>query len=354
MGPKSKDQILQKWDPVSKRLVNIYIHPPIPPPGTILTILGVSYARPAGVPTFSYSISSDTADSVNVKIYNNGFITQPVDGTQVATIDYDMVPGTNISASTTSLTWNDIYNRYLYIVATPSNGAPVYSELVRVPNPVQTTLAVVTAAHTFTSLQSLVTYQISSDIADYVNVEVYNNGLDISPLAGTPLGPTSAGSIFPASNLNGTIELPLDADILNQYLYIVATPSNGSPVFSSAIFVPNPDVTIITLDTVNAMYGNPDTTFSFTFTSSTKDDVNVVVYNNGLESIDYVGTEIAGTSTGYDAFPAVPISATITFDSTIFTADPVDTLAYYLYIIVTPRNGASVTSALKPIYVPPI
>jgi hypothetical protein len=86
MGPKSKDQILQKWDPVSRTLVNIYIHPP-PEPAAVV---------PA-------AITSAVLDGNSAELTINWTVTQALSVTLYLYDGYDsIVEFIDISGGTTS------------------------------------------------------------------------------------------------------------------------------------------------------------------------------------------------------------------------------------------------------------
>ena len=129
MGPKSKDQILQKWDPLSKRLVNIYqreiIIPPVVPERTHITIddINLSYQIDSGDGVFfTYRLLSDKNDIVNVTLYRS-------DGTPIGSADpRNIIAGSTDFIDGIDINYTDgLIGTFLYIVVTPTDGDPVVS-----------------------------------------------------------------------------------------------------------------------------------------------------------------------------------------------------------------------------------
>ena len=135
MGPKAKEQILQKWDPVSKRLVNIHQHgyTPPPPARTHITIADITLSYPSdpgdGV-FFVYRLLSDKDDIVNVALYrSNGTFIGSASPRSIIAGATDFIDGININ-----YTSGDIGSS-LYIVVTPTSGDPVVSGMLVVVTP---------------------------------------------------------------------------------------------------------------------------------------------------------------------------------------------------------------------------
>jgi hypothetical protein len=133
MNAKSKDQILQKWDPVSKRLVNIHQHEvvvppvaPVAPERTHVTIdaINLNYPSDEGDAVFfTYRLVSDKNDIVNVALYRSN-------GTLIARAEpLNVVAGTTVDGIDINYTDGDV-GTSVYIVVSPTNGDPVVSGML--------------------------------------------------------------------------------------------------------------------------------------------------------------------------------------------------------------------------------
>ena len=241
MGPKSKDQILQKWDPVSKRLVNIYqreiIIPPVAPVAPVaperthITIddINLSYQLDAGDGVFfTYRLLSDKNDIVNVTLYRS-------DGTPIGSAD----PRNIIAGSTDFIDGIDINHTIglvgtlLYIVVTPTDGDPVVSGQLRVQlRPTIATLSAVSFTYN-PSANSSFTYTVSLNVTDPVSVAPYDNGTESDIINGSVIGATDTYTVYPGNPVTANAIIDVDDMNAGNYYYVLVQPENGPPVVSA-------------------------------------------------------------------------------------------------------------------------
>jgi hypothetical protein len=133
-GPKVKEQILQKWDPVSRSLVNIHkITPPVPKTNIIITYAAFNYSL-SGTSTVSYDISTDLADTVTINIYDNGPVNNTIQGTPFATPTVlTMSAQSNLSDFIEIPSDSLVEGNFYYLNVSPTNGPSVQSSLFEVP-----------------------------------------------------------------------------------------------------------------------------------------------------------------------------------------------------------------------------
>lgn len=129
MSPKSKDQILQKWDPVSKSLLNIYVHPPPPPPAAVsnVTITPIPPLYELAIINFDSTKPSDG----QIDLYTNS--SNMIEGAQFQT----SIPYTSETSIPITQGTGGQFGVYYFAVVTPTGGLPVYSPIVYVPNVIQ-------------------------------------------------------------------------------------------------------------------------------------------------------------------------------------------------------------------------
>jgi hypothetical protein len=237
MGPKSKDQILQKWDPVSKRLVNIHqraiVIPPVAPERTHITIddINLSYQIDAGDGVFfTYRLLSDKNDTINVALYqSNGTFIGSADPQNIIAGSTNFIDGIDINYT------NGLVGTLLYIVATPTDGDPVVSGQLMVElRPTIATLSAVSFIYSAMGDSSF-TYTISVNVAESVTVTPYDNGTESVIINGSSIGVSDTYVVYPDDPITTIALIQNDNMTPGNYYYLLVEPENG-PVVVSGLF----------------------------------------------------------------------------------------------------------------------
>ena len=335
MGPKVKEQILQKWDPVSKRLVNIHQHgyTPPPPARTHITIANIMLNYPTdpgdGV-FFVYNLLSDKDDIVNVGLYrSNGTFIGSADARNIIAGDTDFIDGININ-----YTIGDI-GTSLYIVVTPTSGDPVVSGLLTI----QANIVLSDVSFTYDPVSTFFTGNTLINIQDTVTITVHNNGLisgNINNAA--PVIATNILTLNPGSSQVFTINVPYSSIIVGNYYYVKLQPNNG-PAVVSIMFSTQ---TNVILSNVSFYYDYNIPSYSYfhmDITTNVQDIATITVHDNGYSNVYNAGAPSL-TTEGLTLIPPFIGDHTTAVDSSLLWPGK------YYYIKLDPNNGLAVVSAL--------
>ena len=237
MSPKSKDQILQKWDPLSKRLVNIHqreiIIPPVAPERTHITIEDINISYPSALRDgvfFTYRLLSDKNDIVNVALYrSNGTFIGSADPQNIVAGSTEFIDGVDTNYT------DALIGISLYIVVTPTNGDPVVSgQLVVERTPTVITLYEVSLVYSASGDSSFIyTYEINA--GNPITITIYNNGTEPDNVNGTNTGITTTLYTDAYTIRTESIFFGVGAITVGNYYYLRIQPENG-PAVVSALF----------------------------------------------------------------------------------------------------------------------
>jgi len=332
MGPKAKEQILQKWDPVSKRLVNIHQHgyTPPPPARTHITIADITLSYPSdpgdGV-YFVYNLLSDKDDIVNVALYrSNGTFIGSASPRSIIAGATDFIDGININ-----YTSGDIGSS-LYIVVTPTSGDPVVSGMLTI----QSNIVLSTVSFTYDPVLTFFTGNTLINIQDTVTITVHNNGL-ISEYINdaAPVIATNILTLNPGSSQVFTINVPYASIIVGNYYYVKLDPNNGPPVVSMMFSTQ----TNVILSNVSFYYdySQIDSYFRMDITTDVQDVATVTIHDNGYFDVYNAGAPVIATSI-LTLIPPFMGDLIIPVDSSLLWPGK------YYYVKLDPNNGPAVVS----------